>query len=124
MLCSFPYVHSAGEVLWGIANCHDDLTRYLEAWREGLIAPAMRHLGKFLYEHSNSLYLKGKVYGGWPGRQTQAKQVILWLLDPKTVQIAERAFFAYQDAPFAEELAAAADHLEAIQRRLHTSPYA
>ena len=112
VLGTFPSSPEIDDCLCGIGNAVDDLSPFLEAWRQDHSATAMRHLAEFVEINFNTLSKKGRLRNAfWREREQQIRAVAEWLADGDTAAQMEQAFFRYSAAPFAADLSAAVDRL-------------
>lgn len=92
-----------------------DIMPFLAFWQNACTPPALRHLANFIV---NQQYAAGKrncslLY--WHGYAPIEKQIITWLLDPRTRQQLEDYYFRYEQETYAHEMAEAADMLFSLQ---------
>jgi hypothetical protein len=87
----------------------EDLTPFLEEWRQSDSVAALRHLADMV----RGFALDQTRFGGgwWDEVRTQSQYLREWLGDPATEAILEAAYFRYEREPFADEFATAADWL-------------
>jgi hypothetical protein len=101
---------SASDYLEALSQALEDLSPFLQAWRQSNEATALQALAVFVNENRNELgsscTLKWR-----SGSPVTKQQVITWLLESETRQWLEDGFFRYAEEDFAEDLAAAADIL-------------
>jgi hypothetical protein len=100
-----------------IAQVIDDLEPYLALYEERA-ASSLTYLARYVNINGDTL-LRGAGLSNtyWSDRRAQMGQVVSWLLGPLPLALLEEGYLAHSAAPFAHELAAAADALRVLRGR-------
>lgn len=101
---------SASDYLEALSQALEDLSPFLQVWRQSDEATALQALANFVNENGDELG-SGHTLKWLLGSPPTKRQVITWLLEPETRQWLEDGFFRYAEQGWASELATAADTL-------------
>jgi hypothetical protein len=119
LLSQYPAKHQADDCLCAIAQAEDDLSPFLELWRESMNPEAIQHLATVMDSNYSRLMENGLLFSPWWGeRLSQMNQLRDWLLSPLTGRQLESAFFRYSTAPFAKQISDAVQQFAWVQEGL------
>lgn len=105
LLSMYPANHDAGSCLCAIAMVFDDLTPFLDYWRQCRNVEALRHLANLVAWNYGRLMEDVPLFNAWwEQRPAQMEQVRQWILAPATKAMLEDAFWRFRDDPSAKEL--------------------
>lgn len=105
LLSHYPAEHEAEECLCAIAQAEDDISRFLDFWRQCTGPHAMQHLAATMEWNYCKLMDEQPLFNAWwQERPKQMSQLRDWLLSPLTGKALEEAFFKYAEQPFAKLL--------------------
>lgn len=108
-----------GDWLFALALLEDDLRPYLELWRRRRSVIAHQHLAEFIEDHANALFKHGRLDGArWEERPLQMRQIVVFLLDHRTNDTLEHAFFRHSSKRLAKQFARAVHNLMWIRKEL------
>jgi len=111
-LARYPEQPSPEVLLSCAAQIIEDLTPFLEFWRAKRAIPAMKQLAEFVERLATGLQQNGTMQGPWWNQlHMQRSQIRDWLLDFRTINALENAYFSFHPDPGAEAFGRAAELL-------------
>ncbi len=111
-----PWTYS-DDYLCGIGRAVQTVTPFLLQWQSFLTRTAMENLQRFLEQNENDIMQRGALKNSfWDKNSQQMQEVVVWVLNPRTVATFEAAFEAHIDTSIADTLANIIDKFHTLKR--------
>jgi len=105
------------DCLCAIGQVVEDLRPFLSIWEQTNSPSALLILAEFVLLNAEDIYRKNRLMSPfWRNARASVTQIIEWLRLPLIRERLEEGFFRYEDQPFADMLAQAADVLYWMER--------
>lgn len=110
------YVSTLDGCLCAIGQAMDDLSPFLDVWRSDGSLPAQQNLARFIESNWRELLKMGRLSNAfWHEHLSPMRTVIDWLLDPRTKESLERAFFRAAGSAASDDFSRAVQKWEWIE---------